>query len=39
MQMVGGPVNIQGTRSWIMFVREYLMDQPYFTLFGKLETT
>jgi len=39
MQMVGRPVNIQGTRSWVMFVREYLMDQPYFTLFGKLETT
>ena len=34
----GRPVNIQATRSWIMFAREYLMGQPYLTLIGKLET-
>jgi hypothetical protein len=38
MRMVGRPVNIQGTRDWIMFVREHLMGQPYLTLVGKLET-
>ena len=38
MQMVGRPVNIQGTRDWVMFVREHLMGQPYLTLVGKLET-
>ena len=30
--------NIQGTRNWVMFVREHLMGQPYLTLVGKLET-
>lgn len=39
MEMVGRPVNIQGTRDWIMFVREHLMGQPYHTLIGKLETS
>jgi len=38
-QMVGRPVNIQGTRDWVMFVREYVMGQPYLTLFGKLQAT
>lgn len=38
MRMVGRPVNIQGTRDWVMFVREHLMGQPYLTLVGKLET-
>jgi len=38
MHMVGRPVNIQGTRDWIMFVREHLMGQPYLTLVGKLES-
>jgi len=38
MRMVARPVNIQGTRDWIMFVREHLMGQPYLTLVGKLET-
>jgi hypothetical protein len=38
MRMVGRPVNIQGTRNWVMFVREHLMGQPYLTLVGKLET-
>ena len=35
--LVGRPVNIQGTKDWVMFVREYLMNQPYLTLIGKLE--
>ena|SRR5438132_6460456 len=38
MRMVGRPVNIQGTRDWVMFVREHLMGQPYLTLVGKLES-
>lgn len=33
--MVGRPVNIQATRDWVMFVREYLMGQPYLTIIGK----
>ncbi|HET9328400.1 MAG TPA: hypothetical protein VFQ05_16660 [Candidatus Eisenbacteria bacterium] len=37
MALVGRPVDIQGTRDWVMFVREYLMGQPYLTLIGKLE--
>jgi len=37
--MVGRPVNIQGTRDWVMFVREHVMNQPYLTLIGKLEPT
>jgi hypothetical protein len=36
--MVGRPVNIQGTRDWIMYFREYLMGQPYLTLVGKVES-
>ena len=32
MDMVGRPVNIQGTRDWIMFFREHVMGQPYLTL-------
>ena len=38
MEIVGRPVNIQGTRDWIMFVREHVMGQPYLTLVGKVET-
>ena len=38
MAMVGRPVNIQGTRDWIMYFREYLMGQPYLTLVGKVES-
>ena len=38
MKMVGRPVNIQGTRDWIMFVREHVMGQPYLTLCGKSES-
>jgi hypothetical protein len=37
VEMVGRPVNIQGTRDWIMFFREHVMNQPYLTLFGRLE--
>jgi hypothetical protein len=39
VEMVGRPVNIQGTRDWMMFVREHLMRQPYLTLIGKVETS
>jgi hypothetical protein len=38
MGMVGRPVNIQGTRDWIMFLREHVMGQPYLTLIGKVES-
>ena len=38
MAMVGRPVNIQGTRDWVMYFREYLMGQPYLTLVGKVES-
>ena len=38
MKMVGRPVNIQGTRDWIMYFREHVMGQPYLTLCGKVET-
>ena len=38
MRMVGRPVNIQGTRDWVMFVREKVMGQPYLTLCGKDQT-
>lgn len=36
MDMVGRPVNIQGTRDWVMFFREHVMGQPYLTLVGKV---
>lgn len=36
VRMVHRPVNIQGTRDWVMFVREHMFDQPYLTLVGKL---
>ena len=39
MRMVGRPVNIQGTRDWVMFFREHVMGQPYLTLIGKVEST
>ena len=32
MDMVKRPVNIQGTRNWIMYVREHVMRQPYLIL-------
>jgi hypothetical protein len=37
--LAGRPVNIQATRDWVMFVREYIMNQPFLTLLGKLEET
>ncbi len=36
MEMVGRPVNIQGTRDWVQFLRGDLMGQPYLTLFGSV---
>jgi hypothetical protein len=32
------PVNIQGTRDWVQYVRGAIMGQPFLTLFGDLET-
>jgi hypothetical protein len=37
MRMVNRPVNIQGTRDWVMFLREHMFDQPYLTLVGKVD--
>jgi hypothetical protein len=37
VQMTGRPVNIQGTRDWVMFFREHVMNQPYLKLFGRLD--
>jgi hypothetical protein len=37
VEMAGRPVNIQGTRDWIMFFREQVMNQPYLKLFGRLD--
>ena len=34
MEMVGRPVNIQGTRDWVQYFRGEILDQPYLTLFG-----
>jgi len=34
MQMVGRPVNIQGTRDFVMYLRGNLLGQPYLTLLG-----
>ncbi len=39
MKMVGRPVNIQGTRDWIMFFREHVMGQPYLTVIGRAESS
>ena len=38
IEIVGRPVNIQGTKDWIMFFREHVMGQPYLTLIGKVES-
>jgi hypothetical protein len=38
MELVGRPVNIQGTRDWVMFMREQLFGQPYLTIVGKTES-
>jgi hypothetical protein len=37
MGMVHRPVNIQGTRDWVQYVRGAVMGQPFLTLFGSLE--
>jgi hypothetical protein len=36
MEMVGRPVNIQGTRDWMQYLRGDIMGQPYLTLFGSV---
>ena len=36
MSMLHRPVNIQGTRDWVQFLRGEIMGQPYLTLFGKV---
>jgi hypothetical protein len=36
MKMVGRPVNIQGTRSWVQYIRGDILEQPYLTLFGSV---
>jgi hypothetical protein len=35
--MVNRPVDIQATKDWVMFLREYVLAQPYLTLVGKLQ--
>lgn len=37
IELAGRPVNIQGTRDWIMFIREQVMNQPCLKLFGRLD--
>lgn len=37
VEMVGRPVNIQGTRDWIQHFRGDIMNQPYLTLFGSVQ--
>jgi hypothetical protein len=32
--MVHRPVNIQGTRDWVQYLRGDILGQPYLTLFG-----
>ena len=38
MKMVRRPVNIQGTRDWVQYLRGDIMGQPYLTLFGSVES-
>jgi len=38
MSMVRRPVNIQGTRDFVMYLRGELIGQPYLTLIEKLDT-
>ena len=37
MDLVGRPVNIQGTRDFVMYLRGELIGQPYLTLIDKPE--
>jgi hypothetical protein len=34
VEMAGRPVNIQGTRDWVQFLRGEIFGQPYLALFG-----
>jgi hypothetical protein len=36
MAMVHRPVNIQGTRDWVQYLRGDIFGQPYLTLFGSV---
>jgi hypothetical protein len=36
IQMVRRPVNIQGTRDWVQYLRGDVLGQPYLTLFGSV---
>ena len=36
MKMVGRPVNIQGTRDWVQYLRGEILEQPYVTLCGSV---
>jgi hypothetical protein len=38
MAMVNRPVNIQGTRDWVMYFRGELLGQPYLTLVEKSDS-
>ena len=38
MSLVKRPVNIQGTRDWVMYLRGELIGQPYLTLVEKSDT-
>jgi hypothetical protein len=38
MDMVKRPVNIQGTRDFVMYLRGELLGQPYLTLIEKTDT-
>ena len=38
MSMVHRPVNIQGTRDFVMYLRGELIGQPYLTLIEKRDT-
>jgi hypothetical protein len=38
MAMVGRPVNIQGTRDFVMYLRGDLLGQPYLTLIEKSDS-
>src|SRR5687768_1960189 len=35
IEMTGRPVNIQGTRDWVMYFRGEMLGQPYLTLVEK----
>lgn len=36
MEMVQRPVNIQGTRDWVQYLRGEILEQPYLALFGSV---